>query len=167
MRPVLFIWFFMVLVSNGIGQIPRTTSGQFQYYGEVVAENTTHCMERAKSFFNQPFLVHWDTVARREKPANLLVSGKGYINVKAKQHGISIPSIIPVALHMSIEIVNGRYRYSINHFEVLDKEGKVQYALEDKPQKVKLFAYDQLLQNTHKRISFVIAWLKRYMKDGE
>lgn len=167
MRPVLIIWFFMVLVSGAIGQIPRATSGQFQYYGEVVAENTTHSMERAKSFFNQPFLVHWDTVARREQPANLLVSGKGYINVKAKQHGISTPSIVPVALHMSIEIVNGRYRYSINHFEVLDKEGKVQYALEDKPKKVKLFAYDQLLQNTHKRVSFVIAWLKRYMKDGE
>jgi hypothetical protein len=157
----------MVLVSNAKGQIPRATSGEFQYYGEVVAENTTHSKERAKTFFNQPFLVHWDTVARREQPANLLVSGKGYINVKAKQHGISTPSIVPVALHMSIEIVNGRYRYSINHFEVLDKEGKVQYALEDKPEKVKLFAYDQLLQNTHKRVSFVIAWLKRYMKDGE
>ena len=165
MRPVLIIWFSMALVSKTVGQIPRATSGQFQYYGEVVAENFTHSMERAKSFFNQPFLVHWDTLARREQPANLLVSGKGYINVKAKQHGISTPSIVPVALHMSIEIVNGRYRYSINHFEVLDKEGKVQYALEDKPQKVKLFAYDQLLQNTHKRVSFVIAWLKRYMKE--
>ena len=68
---------------------------------------------------------------------------------------------------MSIEIVNGRYRYSISHFEVLDKEGRVQYALEDKPEKVKLFAYDQLLQNTHKRVSFVIGWLKRYMKEED
>jgi hypothetical protein len=54
----------MVLVSKAIGQIPRATSGEFQYYGEIVAENTSHSMERAKSFFNQPFLVHWDTVAR-------------------------------------------------------------------------------------------------------
>lgn len=157
----------MVLVSNAIGQIPRATSGEFQYYGEIVAENTALTMERAKSFFNQPFLVHWDTVARLEQPANLLVSGKGHINIRAKQHGISIPSIIPVALHMSIEIVNGRYRYTINHFEVVDKQGKLQYPLEDKPKKVKLLAYDQLLQNTHKRVSFVIAWLKKHMREED
>jgi hypothetical protein len=157
----------MLLVSDAIGQIPRTTSGQFQYFGEIVAENTAHSMERAKTFFNQPFLVHWDTVARVERPSNLVVSGKGYINVRAKQHGISTPSIVPVALQMSIEIVNGRYRYTINRFEVIDKEGRLQYPLEDKPGKVRSIAYDQLLQNTHKRISFVIAWLKKYMKGEE
>ncbi len=74
------------------GKYPAALRGQFQYYGEIVAENTAHTMERAKSFFNQPFLVHWDTVARVEQPANLVVSGKGYINVRAKQHGISTPS---------------------------------------------------------------------------
>lgn len=165
MRPLLIIWLSMVVVSKAIGQIPRTTSGEFRYYGEVVAENTPHSMERAKSFFNQPFLVHWDTVAHREQPANLLVSGKGYINVRAKLHGISTPSLVPVGLHMSIEIVNGRYRYTINHFEVMDKQGNPQYALEDKPEKVKTLVYDQLLQNTHKRVSFVIGWFKKYMKE--
>jgi hypothetical protein len=149
------------------GQIPRATSGQFQYYGEVVADNTTHSIERAKSFFNQPFLVHWDTVARVEQPTNLLVTGKGYINVKAKQHGLSTPSFVPVALHLSIEIKDGQYRYVIDHFEVIDKEGNLQYALEDKPQSVKSIVYYQLLQNTHKRISFVIGWLKRHMKGEE
>jgi hypothetical protein len=156
-----------VLVSSAIGQIPRTTSGQFQYYGEIVAENTTHSIERAKSFFNQPFLVHWDTVAKVEQPANLLVTGKGYINVKAKQHGLSTPSFVPVALRLSIEIKDGQYRYTINHFEVIDKEGKPQYALEDKPQSVKSIVYYQLLQNTHKRVSFVIGWLKRHMQGEE
>lgn len=165
MRPLLIIWLSMVVVSKAIGQIPRATSGEFRYYGEVVAENTTHSMEKAKSFFNQPFLVHWDTVARREQPANLLVSGKGYINVKAKQHGVGMPSVVPVGLHMSIEIVNGRYRYTINHFEVMDKQGNPQYALEDKPQTVKTLVYDQLLQQTHKRVSFVIGWFKKYMKE--
>jgi hypothetical protein len=165
MRPLIIIWLSMVLVSKAIGQIPRATSGEFQYYGEIAAENTTHSMERAKSFFNQPFLVHWDTVARREQPANLLVSGKGYINVRAKLHGISTPSLVPVGLQMSIEIVNGRYRYTINNFEVMDKEGKPQYALEEKPNTVKSLVYDQLLQNTHKRVSFVIAWFKKYMKE--
>ena len=165
MRPLIFIWISMVLVSKAIGQIPRANSGEFQYYGEVMAENTTHSMERAQSFFNQPFLVHWDTVARREQPANLLVSGKGYINVKAKLHGIGTPSLVPVGLHMSVEIVNGRYRYTINHFEVMDKEGNPQYALEDKPETVKNLVYDQLLQQTHKRVSFVIGWFKKYMKE--
>jgi len=167
MRSVLIIWLSIVLVCTAMGQIPRATSGQFQYYGEVVAENTAHSMERAKSFFNQPFLVHWDTVARVEEPANLVVTGKGYINVKAKQHGLSTPSFVPVALHMSIEIIDGHYRYMISHFEVIDNDGKYQYRLEDKPESVKALVYDQLLKNTHKRVSFVIGWLKRYMKGEE
>ena len=167
MRPVVTICLIIVLVSNAVAQIPRTTAGQFQYYGEILAENTNHTIERAKSFFNQPFLVHWDTVASVQQPANLVMTGKGYINVRAKLHGVSVPSIIPVALHMSIEIVDGHYRYMINHFEVVDKEGKLQYHLEDKPETIKSIAYDQLLQNTHKRVSFVIGWLKKYMKGEE
>jgi hypothetical protein len=165
MRPAFIIWLSILLTTDAIGQIPRATSGEFQYYGEIVTENTAHSMERAKSFFNQPFLVHWDTVARLEQPSNLLLSGKGYINVKAKQHGIATPTIVPVALQMSIEIVNGRYRYTVNHFEVIDKERKLQYPLEDKPRSIRAIAYDQLLQNTHKRMSFVIGWLKKYMKE--
>jgi hypothetical protein len=157
----------MVLVCNAAAQIPRTTAGEFQYYGEVLIENSVHTIERAKSFFNQPFLVHWDTVATRERPANLLMTGKGYINVKAKLHGISTPSYVPIALHMSIEIENGYYRYTINHFEVIDKEGNAQYPLEDKPASVKSLVYDQLVQHTHKRVSFVIGWLKRYMNEEE
>ncbi|MBO9205058.1 MULTISPECIES: hypothetical protein [Niastella] len=167
MRPVVTICLFIVLVSNAVAQIPRTTEGQFQYYGEILAENTNHTIERAKSFFNQPFLVHWDTVASIERPPNILMTGKGYISVKAKLHDIGAPSFVPISLHMSIEIVNGRYRYTINHFEVIDKERNSQYRLEDKPESVKPLVYDQLLQNTHKRVSFMIGWLKRYMKGEE
>ena len=167
MRPVFLIWLFIVLVAKAGGQIPRTTSGQFQYYGEIVNDNTPYIMERARSFFNQPFLVHWDTVAHVEQPANMLVTGIGYITVRAKLHGIATPSMVPVALHMSIEIMNGRYRYTINHFEVVDKEGNPQYRLEDKPDTVKSLVYYQLLQNTHKRVSFVIGWLKKYMRGEE
>jgi len=167
MRPVVTICFFIVLVSNAVAQIPRSTAGQFQYYGEMLAENTPHTIERAKSFFNQPFLVHWDTVASKQQPANMVITGKGYISVKAKLHDIGTPSFVPVGLHMSIEILNGHYRYTINHFEVIDKEGNSQYPLEDKPESVKSLVYDQLLQNTHKRISFMIGWLKRYMKEDQ
>jgi hypothetical protein len=156
-----------VLVVKAGGQIPRTTSGQFQYYGEIVSDNTAFIMERARSFFNQPFLVHWDTVARVDQSANMLVTGIGYITVRAKLHGIATPSMVPVALHMSIQIMNGRYRYVIDHFEVVDKEGNPQYRLEDKPDTVKSLVYYQLLQNTHKRVSFVIGWLKKYMKGEE
>jgi hypothetical protein len=70
-------------------------------------------------------------------------------------------------LRMRIEILNGHYRYTIDHFEVIDKKGNLQYALEEKPGSVKSLVYDQLLQNTHKRVSFVIGWLKRYMKEDE
>lgn len=167
MRPVLIIWLLISLVFDAAAQLPRSTEGQFQYYGEVITDNTATAIDRAKSFFNQPFLIHWDTVARREQPANLVVSGKGYINVKAKLHGLAIPSYVPVGLHMSIEIKNGHYRYTINHFEVIDKEGRPQYPLEDKPESVKSLVYYQLLQNTHKRVSFVIGWLKKYMKGVE
>ncbi|WP_205510787.1 hypothetical protein [Longitalea arenae] len=167
MRPVLIIWLSIALVFDAAAQLPRSTDGQYQYYGEVITENPAHAMERAKSFFNQPFLIHWDTVARREQATNLLVSGKGYINVKAKLRGLSTPSYVPVALHMSIEIKEGHYRYTINHFEVIDKEGRAHYPLEDKPESVKSLVHYQLLQNTHKRVSFVIGWLKRYMKGEE
>jgi hypothetical protein len=156
-----------VLVSNAAAQIPRTTAGQFQYHGEILAENTNHTIERAKSFFNQPFLVHWDTVASIQQPANMVISGKGYISVKAKLHDIGTPSFVPVGLHMSIEIVNGHYRYTINHFEIIDKEGNAQYPLEDKPESVKSLVYDQLLKNTHKRVSFVVGWMKRYMREEQ
>lgn len=167
MRPVVIICLFIVLGSNAVAQIPRTTAGQFQYYGEILAENTTHTIARAKSFFNQPFLVHWDTIASVERPANLIVSGRGYINVKAKLHDIGLPSPVPVGLQMSIEIVNGHYRYTINHFEIIDRERNSLYALEDKPGSVKSLAYDQLLKNTHKQVSFVIGWMKQFMEGGE
>jgi hypothetical protein len=167
MRPVVIICIFILLVSDAVAQIPRTTAGQFQYVGEILAENTTHTIARAKSFFNQPFLVHWDTVASVERPANLILTGKGYITVKAKLHDIGTPSFVPVGLRMRIEILNGHYRYTIDHFEVIDKKGNLQYALEEKPGSVKSLVYDQLLQNTHKRVSFVIGWLKRYMKEDE
>lgn len=167
MRYLIVICSLLVLLAGVQGQIPRAISGQFEYTGEIIAENIPRVMEKARSFFNQPFLVHWDSIAREEKPENLQVTGTGHITVKAKQRGLSMPSPIPVSLCMKIEIRNGHYRYTINHFVVNAKDGGIHFPLEDKPNSVKSIVYDQLIQNTHKRVSFMIGWLKKYMKGEE
>ena len=162
MRSVFVIGVFMMLVTGTEGQIPRTTSGHFEYTGEMIADNMPIAMEKARAFFNQPFLVHWDTVAQA---GNILVTGRGHINVKAKQHGLSIPSLVPVSLQFSIEVQNGHYNYRVNHFVVDSKAYNLSFPLEDKPDGLRSTVYDQLLQNTHKRVSSVIGWLKRYMEN--
>ena len=163
MRLVLLIW-LMALVWRVEAQIPRTVSGQFEYSGEVAADNTNRTAERATSFFNQPFMVHWDSIVHLDQPGDMIVKGTGYISVLAKHHDISTPTPIPVSLQLSIEIKKGKYRYTINHFVVDGKEGRLQYPLENKPDSVKSLVYDQLIHNTHKRVSFIIGWLKKYMK---
>src|SRR5687768_17812922 len=83
---------------------PYTTLFRSQYYGELVTENTAHSMERAKSFFNQPFLIHWDTVARIEQPANLLLAGRGYINVKrSEEHTSELQSRLHLVCRLLLE----------------------------------------------------------------
>jgi len=165
MRPVLIIW-FIALVVRVEAQIPRTVSGQFEYSGEVAAD-TVRIMERAASFFNQPFMVHWDSIVRLDQPGDMVVKGTGYINVLAKHHDISTPTPVPVSLQLSIEIKKGHYRYTVNHFVVDGKEGRLKYPLEARPDSVKPLVYDQLVHNTHKRVSFMIGWLKKYMKGEE
>jgi len=167
MRHLIAICLFLVLLAGVKGQIPRTNSGQFEYTGEIIAENIPRIMEKARSFFNQPFLVHWDSIAREDQSENMEVTGTGHITVKAKQRGLSMPSPIPVSLRLKIEIRNGHYRYTINHFVVNGKDGGIRFPLEDKPDSVKSILYDQLIQNTHKRVSFMIGWLKKYMKGEE
>jgi hypothetical protein len=167
MRPVSIICSLLVLVHIVNAQIPRTTAGVFEYSGEFAADNMPQVMERATSFFNQPFLVHWDSVAQERQVQHIRVIGSGHILVKAKHHEISTPSEVPVFLQMVIEVKNGRYRYTINHFVVNEKDGSIPYRLENKPDSVKAIVYDQLLQKTHKRITFVIGWLRKYMKDED
>jgi len=167
MRPVNFICFTLVLISVANAQIPRTTAGLFEYSGEFAADNTQRVMERARSFFNQPFLVHWDSIIQVQQSEATRFTGTGYITVRAKHHGLATPSPVPVSLQMIIEVKNGRYRYIINHFVVNEKEGTVHFGLENKPAVIKSIVYDQLIQNTHKKMSFVIGWLRRYMKGEE
>lgn len=165
MRPVSILITLLILGIVANAQIPRATTGMFEYSGDLTADNMTHVMERARSFFSQPFLVHWDTVATEQQPQNIRLTGTGYVMVKAKMHELGIPTDVPVALQMTIEVKNGRYRYIINHFVVDEKERMVTFQLETKPASVKPIVYDQLISNTHKRMSFMIGVLRKYMKE--
>jgi hypothetical protein len=159
MRCLLFLLFFGL--GSAVAQIPRTTAGLFEYSGEVSGGNTSQMKEKAQAFFNQPFLVHWDSIARSEHEGNTLVTGAGYITIAAKKHSVGLPSEVPVSLQFSIEVKEGRYKYTINHFRI------EQFALEQKPDSIKSLAYHQLLERTHKRMTFVIGWMKRYMHGQE
>jgi hypothetical protein len=158
MRHLLFLFFFGV--GTAVAQIPRTTAGLFEYSGEVSGGNTAAMMAKARTFFNQPFLVHWDSIARTEQDGSTRVTGMGYITVHAKKHSVSLPGEVPVSLQFSIEVKEGRYKYTVNHFKT------DQFALEQKPDSIKSLVYHQLLERTHKRMSFVIGWMKKYM-DGQ
>jgi hypothetical protein len=165
MQKIAVICLCLVITVIVQAQIPRTTSGQFEYSGKLEAGNTAYLKERAGLFFNQPFLIHWDTVQRKEQAGNIIVKGLGSINVLAKRHRVGTPVRIPVTIRMCIEVHNGSYTYTINHFMVKAKKGRPPFKLEEKPAFVRAVTYDQLLQNTHKRMSFVIAWMKRYMRE--
>lgn len=160
MRIVLFL--IIVLVGRAGAQIPRTHSGMFEYSGEVSGGDTPLMTEKARSFFNQPFLVHWDSIARTELSGGTRVTGAGYITVRARRHRISLPGEVPVSLQLSIEVKEGRYRYTVNRFTV-EKESQDKFPLEEKPDSVKSMEYIQVLEKTHRHVSFVIGWLKRYM----
>ena len=154
------VFLFCFSLTGAIAQIPRTTAGLFEYSGVVSGGNTTFMKEKANTFFNQPFLVHWDSIARSEQNGSVRVTGRGYITVHAKKHNVALPAEVPVSLQFSIEVKDGRYKYTVNHFKT------EQFALEQKPDAIKSVAYHQLLERTHKRMTFVIGWMKRYM-DGQ
>jgi hypothetical protein len=143
-------------------QIPRTKSGRFEYSGEVSGVNTQLLKEKASRFFNQPFLVHWDSVA---KQGNRMF-GAGYITVRAKQHSVGLPAEVNVFMQMEIEVKEGGYRYWVSHFMV-DQPHAPNFPLENKPDSIKRIAYDQLKHKTHERVSFIIGWLKKYMTGEE
>jgi hypothetical protein len=162
MRFLLFLLAFSV--TGATAQIPRTNSGRFEYSGVVSGGNNPVMQEKARSFFNQPFLVHWDSIAYADQGAR--VFGAGYITVRAKQHSVGLPSEVNVFIQMEIEVKEGSYSYKVNHFMV-EQPHAPNFPLENKPDSIKRIAYDQLKHKTHERVSFVIGWLKKYMKGEE
>jgi hypothetical protein len=164
MRCIFFL--LIILVFEAEAQIPRSKTGLFEYTGEVSGGDTPLMIERARKFFNQPFLVHWDSVAHVDQGGGTRITGTGYITVRAKQHSIGLPGEVPVSLQFIIEVKNGRYRYIVNRFKV-ENQAPPAFPLEEKPDSINSLIYDQLLQRTHKRITYVIGYLKRYMVGGQ
>lgn len=163
----LFCIIAVFLAITTIAQIPRNGSGQFEYSHAVTTNigSPQELKTKARQFFNQPFLIHWDSVKISETSDGRLVTGVGYINVRAKAHGLSAGKNIPVSLQLAIEITDKGYNYTFNNFAVTKSTAKIHFPLEEKPEEVKSMTYDQMLRNTHERISFVIGWMKRYMED--
>jgi hypothetical protein len=149
-------------------QIPRTKSGLFEYSGEVSGGNTLTMKKKARSFFNQPFLVHWDSIARADQGGNIRVMGSGYITVRAKQHSVGLPGEINVFLQMEIAVTADGFQYKVNHF-LVEQPDATRFPLENKPDLVKRMAYDQLKHKTHERMTYIIGYLKKYMtgEDGQ
>lgn len=151
-------------------QIPRNASGLFEYSHKVTVDDAAAARsleEKAARFFNQPFLVHWDTVFRQPGTENLIMKGRGYVDVRAKLRNVATPRNIPVSLEFTLEINKAGYSYTWNHFEVDRLEEGINFEFEKKPDSLKQITYDQLLQKTHKRISYVTGYLKRFMKGEE
>jgi hypothetical protein len=151
-------------------QIPRNQSGLYEYSRKVTVDDAAAAKlleEKATRFFNQPFLVHWDSVYREQGKENLVMKGIGYVDVRAKLRHVAAPRNIPVSFEFTLEVVEGGYHYTWNHFEVDRLQEGPHFEFEKKPDSLKQITYDQLLNKTHKRISFVTGYLKRFMKGEE
>jgi hypothetical protein len=155
-------YLFCLLLLNAIGasaQIPRNQSGLFEYSHKVTVDDaaTAKLLElKAAQFFNQPFLVHWDSIYRDKSENSLIIKGRGYVDVRAKLRSVATSRIIPVSLEFTLEIDESGYRYTGMNFE-----------FEKKPESVKQITYDQVLNRTYKRISYVTGYLKRFMSGEE
>ncbi len=158
------IWWIGLLVAlPAVAQIPRNSSGLLEYTHDIQVNASTNAglKERARTFFNQPFLVHWTSVSA-DSVSGTLVTGKGYLDIHIKNH-YSSKRAIPVLLQLSIEVRGNSYRYIINHFTVNFKNAGLVFPLEEKPAAVESTTYDRLLKKTHERMGFIIDWLKRHM----
>lgn len=166
-----YLLLFLLLIADQLhAQIPRNESGLFEYSSKVPVDDValqSSMQDKARKFFNQPFLVHWDSVYPAKGTSNLVMKGKGYVDVRAKLHSISASRSIPVSFDFTLEVYEGGYTYTWNNFEVHNPDNGIHFEFEKKPDSLKQITYDQLLQKTHKRISFVTGYLKRYMKGEE
>jgi hypothetical protein len=161
-----------LLLLSGTGlqaQIPRNDAGFFEYSHKVTVDDADarSLKDKARQFFNQPFLVHWDSVYDDTGTVHLVMKGKGYVDVRAKLHSISTSRNIPVSFDFTLEVDDGGYKYTWSNFEVNNPDNGIHFEFEKKPDSLKQITYDQLLSKTQKRISYVTGYLRRYMKGEE
>lgn len=163
----LTLWLLVLMTAQASAQIPRNNEGAFEYSHEITTNTVPGDLlkDRAKSFFNQPFLVHWTSINSSDT-AQGIYHAEGYLDIHVKNHYSSKRAIL-VLLKLSIQIKEGSFRYTINRFSVNNKETAITFPLEERPGTVQEATYDRVLKKTHERISFVIDWLKRHMEDRE
>src|SRR5690349_16079110 len=116
-------WILILIVVRVEGQMPRNAAGLFEYSYEVTVtpQSAPFIKERARSFFNQPFMIHWDSVANGSHNGHPVISGRGYMNVRAKYHSVAVPRIVAVNMQLSIEPKDSGYHFIISHFTVNER----------------------------------------------
>jgi hypothetical protein len=160
-------WILILLAGQASAQIPRNNAGAFEYSHEISIGTTSDILlkDRAKTFFNQPFLVHWTNVYSNDTSKGYF-QGEGYVDIHVKNHYTPKRAIL-VLLQLSIQIKDGSFRYTINRLSVNNKAEAITFPLEEKPDTVESATYDRVLKKTHQRLTFVIDWLKRHMEEEE
>jgi hypothetical protein len=167
MRHLLFV--LLLWSAAAAAQLPRNEEGLFELSQTIHVNRAApdQLSKRARSFFDQPFLVHWDTVYQVPGAAHLIMKGEGYVDIRAKLRSIGSTRKVPVWFEFTLQVNENAYRYTINHFVVWKSVPDNSFPFEQRPESVRETVYDQLLQKTQKRISFITGWLKRYMDGGE
>jgi hypothetical protein len=160
----LLILLLALWAGGAAAQIPRTQSGQYEYSGEVSGIKASLLKERASRFFNQPFLVHWDSAVKTLDGNRY--RGKGYVTVQTRRHSVGLPTTVKVYLLFELDLSGDSYKYKMSHFRVAQTKGP-NFPLETKPDSIKRLVYDQLKHKTHERVTAVIGWLKKYMRGEE
>ena len=166
-------YLFCLLLLTTIGanaQIPRNQSGIFEYSHKVTVDNAAAAQlleKKAMQFFNQPFLVHWDSIYRDQGANSLIIKGRGYVDVRAKLRSVATSRNIPVSLELTLEVDDSGYRYTWKNFEADSEKDGINFEFEKKPDSIRQITYDQVLSRTYKRISYVTGYLKRFMNGEE
>lgn len=162
----LFVHWLILLflpILGTLAQIPRNVDGLFEYRQtvQVATEKASMLPAKAKEFFRQPFIIHWDTVYNGSDKGLVKVLGRGYIEIRVRHWRAA--RVIPVALQFELTTSGDKYQYAINQFSGRYPGSNQLFPLEEKPEGVKTPAYDLLLNRTHRYIMSVINMLKQGM----
>jgi hypothetical protein len=155
-----YLYSILLIMTTGVAaQLPRNELDQYEYSAEISLNASDSVLtQRVRTFFRQPFIVHWDSVAF----VDAAHTAKGHIMLRIN-HWFS-GFTVPIALKLEIDVLSNGYRYSVRHLEADKKNSVYLFPLEQKPEAVNSVIYEQLLQKTHRYVSSVVSLLKRYMQ---